>query len=97
MTAQTVADTAMRIAERFGVPVVIMAALLWMAREAATSLHNTVVVPMVQSHTEFISSTSETLHHIARAQERQAETLSEIAESQIEIRNAVIRTGTSKK
>lgn len=91
MTSQAIADSALRIAERFGVPVVIMAALLWMAREAATSLHNTVVVPMVQSHTEFISSTSETLHQIARSQERQAETLNEIAEGQMEIRNAVIR------
>lgn len=95
MTIQAVTDAALRVAERFGVPVVILAALLWMTREAATSLHSTVVVPIVQSHTDFLESTSKTLHEMSRVQSRQADTLNEIAEAQIEIKRAVIATGTS--
>lgn len=94
MTMQTVTDAALRVAERFGVPVVILAAILGMIREAATSLHTTVVVPIVNSHTEFLQSTSETLHEMSKVQSRQADTLNEIAESQIEIKKAVIASGT---
>lgn len=89
MTMQTVTDAALRVAERFGVPVVILAAILWMTREAATSLHTSVVVPIVKSHTEFLEATSETLRN-------QEKTLREIAECQIEIREAVTTSGTAR-
>ena len=61
---QTVLDAA----QRFGVPVVVLAAILWMTREAATSVHHTILVPIVTSHTEFLESTRETLHEIGKTQ-----------------------------
>lgn len=83
---QTSAELAMRVAERFGVPVVILAVLLWMIREAATSLNGTVVVPIVQSHTEFLETTRETLTEISHTQRQQAATMQEIAEGQKELK-----------
>ena len=83
---QTKADVAIRVAERFGVPVVILAVLLWMIREAATSLNGTVVVPIVKSHTEFLDTTRETLVEISRTQSTQAMTMREIAENQQELK-----------
>lgn len=80
------ADIAIRVAERFGVPVVILAVLLWMIREAATSLNGTVVAPIVKSHTEFLDATRETLTEISRTQTQQAETMNEIAENQRELK-----------
>jgi hypothetical protein len=79
------------VAERFGVPVVILAAILWMAREAATSVHNSVIVPMVESHTQFLEVTSMTLHELGKTQDQQAETLREIADSQKEIHEELTR------
>ena len=76
----------MRIAERFGVPVVILACLLWMIREAATSVNGTVLVPIVQSHTEFLETTRETLTEISRTQQQQAATMQDIAENQRELK-----------
>ncbi len=85
-TPQTTAEVAIRVAERFGVPVVILAVLLWMIREAATSLNGTVVIPIVQSHTEFLDTTRETLTEISRTQQQQATTMQEIAENQEELK-----------
>lgn len=82
----TTVEIAVRIAERFGVPVVILAAMLWMIREAATSLNGTVVVPIVKSHTEFLDTTRETLTEISRTQHTQADTMREIAENQKELK-----------
>jgi flagellar hook-basal body complex protein FliE len=96
MTTQAVSDAALRIAERFGVPCVILAAMLWMTREAATSLHNSVVVPMVKSHTEFLDSTRVTLQQISQTQDKQADTLEELAKGQDEIRHAVIKATQEK-
>lgn len=83
---QTTAEIAIRVAERFGVPVVLLVILLWMIREAATSLNGTVVVPIVRSHTEFLDTTRETLTEISRTQQTQAVTLQEIAEGQKELK-----------
>ena len=83
---QTNADVAIRVAERFGVPVVLLVILLWMIREAATSLNGTVVVPIVKSHTEFLDTTRDTLVEISRTQSTQAETMKEIAENQQELK-----------
>ncbi len=85
-TPLTTADTAIRIAERFGVPVVLLIALLWMIREAGVSLNGTVVVPIVKSHTEFLDTTRETLSEISRTQDKQAMTMQEIAENQRELK-----------
>lgn len=88
---QTHADVAIRVAERFGVPVVILAVLLWMIREAATSLNGTVVVPIVRSHTEFLDTTRETLVEISRTQSTQAATMKEIADNQQELKIIVTK------
>lgn len=87
----TTVEVAMRVAERFGIPVFILVILLWMLREAATSLHGTVVVPIVQSHTEFLETTRETLTEISKTQNKQADTMQEIAENQEELK--IIVTG----
>jgi len=92
-TRQTIIDLCLRAAERFGVPVVILAVFLWMARDAATSIHKTVIIPMVESHTQFLESTSKTLHELGKTQDKQAETLKEIAIDQTEILHAVMKPG----
>ncbi len=91
MTQQTsdAIDVGIRIAREFGFPVVVASVVLFCAREAATALHHTVVVPVVESHATFLRQTSETLQGLGRAQERQSETLRELAEAQREIREAV--------
>lgn len=75
--------------ERFGVPVAILAVILWFSREAAISLHSTVLVPVVKSHTEFLQTTQETLREIGKAQEQQADTMQELCIGQQEIRHAL--------
>jgi hypothetical protein len=97
MTLQSAAETVVKVAERLGVTVVFLAAVLWMLREAATSLNKNVVVPIVQSHTEFLDSTRETLDEIGKTQMKQAETLQEIAVGQTEIRHAVLSQDKEKK
>lgn len=84
-------EGAYRFAERFGVPVVLLLALLWMIHNAAIALHGTVLVPVVQSHTEFLKQTSETLQEIGTTQVQQAKTLQELAAGQREIQQAVAR------
>lgn len=90
-TKQTIIDLSLRFAERFGVPALILAAVLWMAREAATSVHHSIVVPMVTSHTEFLETTRETLHEIGKTQTQQAETLRELAQGQHEIQHELLK------
>ena len=79
------------IADRFGVPCLILAAVLWMIRDAGLALHATVLVPVVQSHTKFLDATQETLKEIGKAQDKQADTLQELANGQREIQHAVSR------
>ena len=81
---QGVLDTFLRIADRFGVPCVILAVVLYFGREAAIALHSTVVEPVVQSHVEFLESAKETMA-------RQAETLQELAKGQQEIHQVLAR------
>jgi hypothetical protein len=70
--------------------------LIWFLRDAAVTLHGTVVVPIVKSHTEFLDSTRETLDEIGKTQMKQAETLQAIAQDQHEIKAAVVkRTGSA--
>lgn len=75
--------------ERFGVPVAILAVILWFTREAAVSLHATVLVPVVNSHTEFLEMTQETLLEIGRAQEKQAEAMKELCVGQQQLQHAI--------
>jgi hypothetical protein len=91
MSSESFVEAAFRVAERFGVPVVLLVVLVWFLRDAAVTLHGTVVIPIVKSHTEFLDSTRETLDEIGKTQFKQAETLQEIAAGQQEIRQAVVK------
>jgi len=92
---QGLLDTFLRVADRFGVPCVILAILMYFAREAAIALHGTVLEPVVKSHVEFLETTSETLHEIGKTQEQQAETLQELAAGQQQIKETItaVRAG----
>lgn len=90
MTLQAATDAALRVAERFGVPVVILAAVLWMTREAGTVLHDSVIVPVVRSHADFLESTREMLQEMHKTQAKQADTLNRLAESQEQIRACIM-------
>lgn len=75
---------------RLGAPAVILAALLWMIREASYSVHSTILVPIVKSHTEYLEATRHTLDGIERTQQQQATTLHELAEGQREIKAVIV-------
>lgn len=77
-------DTLFKVADRFGVPCVILAVILYFGREAAIVIHNSIVEPVVQSHVEFLDSARETMA-------QQAETLQELARGQQEIRQVLAR------
>jgi hypothetical protein len=91
MSSESFIEAAFRVAERFGVPLVLLAIVIWFMRDAAVTLHGTVVVPIVKSHTEFLDSTRETLDEIGKTQMKQAETLQAIASDQHEIKAAVVK------
>ena len=99
MTQQTsdVIDVGIRIAREFGFPVVMVCILLFGLREAATALHHTVVVPVVESHSAFLKQTTATLEGLGRSQEQQAETLREIAGGQRELKEAISRFGGAER
>lgn len=82
-------DTLLKIADRFGVPCVLLAVGIWFGREAAVALHATLIKPVVESHIEFLDATRTTLSEIGATQERQARTLQELAARQEEIRVTV--------
>jgi methyl-accepting chemotaxis protein len=86
---QGVLDSLLRIAERFGVPVVLLAVIIWLGREAAITLHGSLVEPVVKSHVEFLETTSETLKEISSVQTQQAATLEELAHGQRELTDRV--------
>lgn len=79
------------LADRFGVPCLILAAVLWMIRDAGIALHQTVLQPVVQSHTKFLDATQETLREIGKSQDKQADTLQELANGQRDLHQAVNR------
>ena len=91
MSSESFVEAAFRVAERFGVPLVLLAVVLWFARDAAVTLHGTVLVPIVKSHTEFLDSTRETLDEIGKTHFKQAETLQAFAADQREIKQAVVK------
>jgi hypothetical protein len=78
-------DIMLRVGERLGVPLLILAAVLWMGREAGMALYTTAIVPLVEAHGKFLDSTSRNLEEIGTTQRQQAETLQEIAVGQKEI------------
>ena len=78
-----------------GIPAGILAVMLWMVWQAASSLHTSVVVPIVESHTQYLEQTSATLRSLGETQVRQAETLQEIAAGQRDIHEAIGRMGAA--
>lgn len=83
-------DRMIKVGERFGVPVMLLVALLFFAREMCVSIHSTLLVPIVKSHVEFLESTSETLHEIDQTQQQQAAILGEISLGQRAIQSALL-------
>lgn len=88
-------DVSIRVAREFGFPVLMLAVVMWCFREAATALHRTVLVPVVESHTEYLQQTSATLRSLGETQVRQSETLQELANGQREIQQAIGRIGAA--
>jgi hypothetical protein len=84
-------ETILRVGERFGVPVLILAVLLWFLRDAAVSLNKTVVEPVVRGHVEFLQTTQKTLEGIEETQRASQQTLQEIAIGQRDLQHAVDR------
>ena len=78
-------DVVLRIGERLGVPLLLMAALLYMAREAGIAIYGGAVRPLVQAHSAFLESTQGTLREIGQTQRQQAEAMQEMVIGQREI------------
>lgn len=93
MTQRTrdILDTCIRVAREFGFPTLVLAYVMLCITRAAAVLHETVLIPIVDSHTTFLTSTTDTLKSLGRTQEQQAETLQEIAEGQREIHTVLGR------
>ena len=79
------ADSLLKVGTHLGVPVLILAAFLWMAREAGFAMYSGAVIPIVEAHTRFLESTESTLKEIGATQKQQAETMQEIVVGQREI------------
>lgn len=78
-------DSILKFGTQLGVPVLILAAVLYMAREAGVALYSTAVVPLVEAHTQFLDSTQATLKEIGASQRQQAQTMEEIVAGQREL------------
>ena len=83
-------ETALRIGERLGVPVLVLIFILIMLREAGTAIYTGAVQPLVKAHTTFLDRTQETLQGIEVTQRKQEENMSEIVAGQREI-TAILR------
>lgn len=79
------ADSLLKVGTQLGVPVLILAAFLWMAREAGFAMYSGAVIPIVEAHTRFLESTESTLKEIGTTQKQQAETMQEIVVGQREL------------
>lgn len=91
MTQQTkdYAEIAIKLLREFGFPCIVLGVIGWWGQLAAVALHKTVLVPVVESHTTFLKATSDTLSTLSKAQERQADTLEELAAGQTRIQAAI--------
>lgn len=90
MSTETI-EIVVRSAREFGFPILVLAVLLWLLREAAHAMHRTVVIPVVDAHSAFLRQTTATLEGLGRTQEQQADTLRELAAGQREIQSAIGR------
>jgi hypothetical protein len=83
------ADSLLKVGTQLGVPVLILAAVLFMAREAGVAIYGTAVVPLVKAHSDFLESTQATLQQIGETQKQQADTLREIVAGQRELASMI--------
>lgn len=81
MSIERATELFLKAAERFGVPVVLLCVFLWMARETAIAVHQTIVAPVVTSHTKFIDTISEQSKQQTEAMQSQAAAFKELAEA----------------
>jgi len=86
---QTLIDSGLKVAKELGVPVVMLAVVVYLFREAAMTVHTTVVTPVVESHTQFLETMQETMREMSHTDEKTADTLHEIAEGQQRIQRGV--------
>lgn len=95
MTQQTrdYVDVGIRLLREFGFPIFVLCVLGYWGQIAAVALHETLLIPVVESHTTFLKATSDTLATLSKAQERQADTLDELAAGQRELQHAIGRVG----
>ena len=95
MTQQTSdrIDVGIRVLREFGFPCLMLSVVMWWGHLAAITIHDSVVVPWIESHTEFVKATSETLKSLGETQERQAATLEEIATGQRDIQRVLEKGG----
>lgn len=91
--ARDYVEIGIRLAREFGFPCFVLAVIGWWGQLAAVAIHNTVLIPVVESHTTFLRATSDTLATLSKAQERQAETLDELAAGQRDLQHAIGRAG----
>ena len=82
-------DRVIKIGERFGVPVMLLIVVLFFAREACVSVHETLLVPIVKGHIEFLDATSLTLREIEQTQHQLYNTLQEVSIGQRAIQQAL--------
>lgn len=82
-------DVGIRVLREFGFPCLLLSVLMWWGHLAAIAIHKSVVVPVIESHTNFLKATSETLKSLGETQERQADALHDLAEGQREIQKAI--------
>lgn len=81
MSIESISETLVKVAERFGVPVVLLGVVIWLGREAAITIHTTIVTPVVESHTQFIETICEQSKQQTAAMESQAGAFKELAEA----------------
>lgn len=91
--ARDFVDIGFRLAREFGFPCFVLGVIGWWGQLAAVALHETVLVPVVESHTTFLQATSDTLATLSKSQQRQADTLDELAEGQRQLQHAIGRVG----
>lgn len=91
MSLEKLADHVMRFAERFGVPCLLLFALVWMVREAAIGLHASVVLPVVESHQQFLDTLCTEAQKQTEAMRQQAKSFDELSRSHAEQTNLLRR------
>jgi hypothetical protein len=81
MTKTDITSLFMRVAERLGVPVAVMAALGMAGWYFGNRMLDEVAIPMTKRHLEFVDEVAETNRAVAKTAERNAVNQTQIAKS----------------